>query len=240
MTKWHPATKFLLLAAVPVLAYLLWSGGDEEPAVVASVARPQPTESTSPVAGADTGADANAATFELPPLEHFTAVVERPLFSPTRRMPVLAAPAEAAPPTAEAPIAGPSGPDEPQLRFFGTESRGGTAAALVIFSDTSKVGRLVPGDMVGDWRVLTVDSKHLVLGQGDEERSFEIFGTGVTGRATPAAEGPDSSTDGTAPDGASGPDDALSPDGAAPDEATPDEGAAPDDADSSDTEPNQP
>lgn len=236
MTNWHPATKFLLLAAVPAVAYLLWSGSDEQPpAVVANVARPQPAESASPAAAAD----ANASAFELPPLERFTAVVERPLFSPTRRMPVLTAPAEAAQPTAEAPPSGPTGPDEPQLRFFGTESRGGTASALVIFLATSKVGRLVPGDMVGDWRVLTVGSSRLVLGQGDEERSFEIFGAGARGRSTtpqaPAADGANDATDQTAPSDEWAPDDATSPDGTAPDEAT-----MPDEPDSADTGSNQP
>lgn len=235
MTKWHPATKFLLLAAVPVLAYLLWSGGDEQPAaVVASVARPQPAD-PAPTAAA---ADAKAATFELPPLERFTAVVERPLFSPTRRMPVLTAPAEAAQSTAEAPPTGPTGPEEPQLRFFGTERRGDAASALVIFSATGKVGRLVPGDMVGDWRVLTVDSNRLVLGQGDEERSFQIFGPGARGRETPAA-GSDGTADGATPEDASTPDDSTAPDETAPDEAAPDD-TSPDETDSTDTGTNQP
>jgi len=230
VTKWHPATKFLLLAAVPALAYLLWSSGDEQPPV-ANVARPETAEAASPAAAAD----ASAATFELPPLERFTAVVERPLFSPTRRMPILAAPAEAAQPTVDAPPSGPTGPDEPQLRFFGTERRSGAAAALVIFSATSKVGRLVPGDMVGDWRVLTVDSNRLVLGQGDEVRSFEIFGAGAKGRVAPAAAEPDGATDGATPDDTSTPDDATSPD-----ETAPDETATPDGTDSTDTGSNQP
>ena len=33
--------------------------------------------------------------------------------------------------------------------------------------------------MVGEWRVLSVDSNRLVLGQGDEQRTFEIFGAGA-------------------------------------------------------------
>ena len=97
-------------------------------------------------------------------------------------MPVQTAPAEAPPPEA-APSAGPTGPAEPDLRFFGTERRDGTAAALVTFPATNKVGRLAPGDMVGEWRVLSVDSNRLVLGQGDEQRTFEIFGAGARGAA---------------------------------------------------------
>ena len=161
MTKWHPATKFLLLGAIPLVGYLLWSGGDgSAPGVVASVDRPSPAEPS----GDQPGPNPADVTFELPPLERFTAVVERPLFSPTRRMPVQVARDEAPPPEA-APSAGPTGPAEPDLRFFGTERRDGTAAALVTFPATNKVGRLAPGDMVGEWRVLSVDSNRLVLGR---------------------------------------------------------------------------
>ena len=40
MTQWHPATKFLVLAALLVLPYLLWTGSTEPtPVVAASVAR---------------------------------------------------------------------------------------------------------------------------------------------------------------------------------------------------------
>ena len=231
MTKWHPATKFLLLAAIPVLAYLLWSGGDAPaPAVVGSVVRPQPAE---PEPSQPTATEP-APAFQLPPLEHFTAVVERPLFSPTRRMPVLSAPNDAPAPRVDTGPAAPSGPDEPPLRFFGTERRDGTAAALVVFSDTGKVGRLVPGDMVGEWQVLSVESNRLLLGQGDEQRTFELFGPGARGKpaapgAAPAPAPP--GTDGAAPDGSAAPEDDSSSDymtapdqGDVPDDGTPSDG----------------
>ena len=78
-------------------------------------------------------------------------------------------------------MAGPTGPAEPDLRFFGTERRDGTAAALVTFPATNKVGGWYLATWSARWRVLSVDSNRLVLGQGDEQRTFEIFGAGARG-----------------------------------------------------------
>ena len=179
MTKWHPATKLLTLAALLVLPYLLWTAGaDQAPVVAASVERAAPTE-------AELAAlEPPPAQFVLPPLERFTAVVVRPLFSPTRRMPptpVVSEP-DAPAPIAEAPAA--EGPAEPELRFFGTVRQGGTAAALVTYPATAEVARLRLGDAVGEWQVISVDRNRLELGLGDERRTFEIFGAGM--RGTPA------------------------------------------------------
>lgn len=178
MIKWHPATKLLVVAALLVVPYLLWTRSEEPPpAVAASVARavqsdPAPATEEPP------------APFILPPLEAFTAVVERPLFSPTRRMPN--PPPEVDAPVAEAPVAEPGGPPEPELRFFGTVTQDGTAAALVTFPATSEVARLRPGDMVGEWQVVSVERNRLDLALGDEHRSYEIFGTGARGAPAPA------------------------------------------------------
>ena len=180
MTQWHPATKLLLLAALLVVPYLLWTGaGGSAPGVVASVTRPVPAEAGLPPV------EAPPAPFLLPPLERFTEVVERPLFSPSRRMP--SPPPPAAPvqvadaPAPEAPA--PAGPAEPRLRFFGTVRQGGVAAALVTYPDTAEVGRLRPGDKVGEWEVMSVDGNHLELGLGEERRDYEIFGAGTRGAA---------------------------------------------------------
>ena len=176
MTQWHPATKILVLAALLVLPYLLWTGSTEPtPVVAASVTR------EAPVAADIVAVEPPPTPLMLPPLERFTAVVERPLFSPTRRMPtpppVVREAHEA--PVAEAPVD--QGPEEPELRFFGTVRQGGTAAALVTYPATAEVARLRPGDTVGDWEVLSVDRNRLELGLGEERRSFEIFGAGMRG-----------------------------------------------------------
>jgi hypothetical protein len=185
VTNWHPATKALGLLALLVLPYLLWTGSDESTTpVVASVARAVTSDS------AAAGAPTPPAAFELPPLEKLSEIVERPLFSPTRRMP-LPPPRVASstgPAATEAPAV--SGPAEPELRFFGTVRHAGTAAALVTYPGTAQVARLEPGDQVGDWRVLSVDGNHLELGLGEKRRSFEIFASGTHG-ATGAPDLPD-------------------------------------------------
>lgn len=184
MTKWHPATKLLLLAALLVVPYLLWTSGDDTaPAVAASVTRPETAAAGEPPAPVD----ASSTAFVLPPLERLTAVVERPLFSPTRRMPVLTAAVETEAASVEAPVPVAAGPAEPAVRFFGTARQDGRAAALVTFPGTAKVGRLLPGDHVGDWQVLTVDRDRLVLGLGDEQRAFQLFGAGARVAARPPA-----------------------------------------------------
>ena len=174
MNKWHPATKLLVLAALLALPYLFWTGGSEQtPVVAATVERAGPSE-------AELAAVEQPPTqFVLPPLEQFTAVVEHPLFSPSRRMPAPppASEPDAPAPTPEAPIA--EGPAEPGLRFFGTVRQGGTAAALVTYPATAEVARLKLGDMVGEWQVISVDRNRLELGLGEDRRSFEIFGAGV-------------------------------------------------------------
>jgi hypothetical protein len=198
VTKWHPATKLLLLAAALAVPYLLWTRDEDvPPAVAASAARP-----AAEALEAGTGAPAEAPDpFVLPPLERFTAVVERPLFSPTRRLPVPTAPAVVeAPPPPPATESAPVGPAEPELRFFGTVRENGTAAALVTDPATAEVARLVPGDTVGEWRVVEVERNRLVLGLGDERRSFEIFGAGS--RAATAASAPAGAPSAAADDGA--------------------------------------
>jgi hypothetical protein len=182
VSKWHPATKLLALVGLLVLPYLLWTRTEEDAApAVASVAR---------AVTLDEGAEAANPTpplVVLPPLERLTEVVERPLFSPTRRMPPPPRQeAEAAPAEPELPAA--RGPAEPELRFFGTVRQGGTAAALVTYPATAQVARLQPGDLVGEWQVLSVGGNRLELGLGEERRSYEIFGVGTSGRGVEQAE----------------------------------------------------
>lgn len=176
MTTWHPATKLLVLAAAVGVPYLLLTG--PEAPVVAEAARPAPE-------AADLAPPASEPPpFVLPPLERIAAVVERPLFSPSRRMPVPTEPEpEAVEATAEAveePVLEPE-VDRPDLHFFGTVQRSGEAAALVTDAQTGAVAHLKPGDTVGDWTVLGIERNRLVLGLGDERLTYEIF-------ADPASE----------------------------------------------------
>lgn len=208
MSSWHPGTKFLLLAGLVAVPYLWWTTS-EPPRPAAPVVR----------AAADPGGAASPPgalePYALPPLERFAAVVERPLFSPTRRMPPIeeSPPAVVEAPAEPAPEPPPAGPEEPELRFFGTVRQGGRALALVTLPATNAVARLGPGDRIGEWEVTQVEPNRLVLAIGEERREFEIFGAGsrsapesVPGRAP----GPESA-DGESPDGELPPDE-LPPD----------------------------
>lgn len=172
MTTWHPATKLLLIAALLAVPYLLLTRSESQP-----VTAPAAVPAGDGAPAAEVAAGEAPAPFVLPPLERFAAVVERPLFSPTRRMPAPTAPpaAEEEVPAADEEEAGASGPDEPELHFFGTVRRGDEVAALVTLAETGKVARLAPGDAVGEWRVLEVTRNRLVLGLGETQRSYAIF-----------------------------------------------------------------
>lgn len=195
MTTWHPATKLLLLAAVLAVPYLLLTR-PETPAAVAARAVPTDTAPSEPVEDPDSAV--SVVPYALPPLEQFTAVVERPLFSPTRRMPPPEEPEVAEAPTTAAPVVRrETGPAEPELHFFGTIRQAGKVAALVSFPDTGAVARLIPGETVGDWVVLQVQRDRLVLGLGDQRRSYEIFASPrpAAAAAREAADGGDKSAD---------------------------------------------
>ncbi|MEK0083354.1 hypothetical protein [Benzoatithermus flavus] len=188
VTKWHPATKLLLAVGALAVPYLLWTQPESTPAV--AVRAVEPAAAAIPESSAEAGQPGTAAApYVMPPLERFTAVVERPLFSPTRRMPDIPEPPPEQPQqqVTQTAAPGPSGPGEPDLRFFGTVQQNGKSAALVTYPSTNEVARLVPGDRVGPWEVLAIGRNQLVLGAGDERRTFEIFGASLR---QPPAEAP--------------------------------------------------
>ena len=178
--RWSPVTKIAILGAAIAVPYLLWTSPESDPVAVARPpARAAEDAGTGP-AGTAAAAPAEAARRRaLPPLQAFAAVVERPLFAPTRRFvrpvdpqapePEAAAEVEEAPPEPEA-----AGPERPDLRFFGTVRQGGKMAALV--TGESGVERLRVGDTVGDWQVTEVTGDRLVLAHEDEKLAYERFG----------------------------------------------------------------
>jgi Tfp pilus assembly protein PilP len=178
--RWSPVTKLSILGAAVAVPYLLWTAPDSgAPAVARPPARAVEDAGTGPAGAAATAPAEAARRRALPPLQAFAAVVERPLFAPTRRFarpvdaqapePEAVAEAEDAPPEPEA-----AGPERPDLRFFGTVRQGGKMAALV--TGEAGVGRLRVGDAVGDWQVAEVTRDRLVLVYEDEKLAYEIFG----------------------------------------------------------------
>lgn len=167
MTSWHPATKALVGVAIIALPYLAWTSLGEAPAAVAVVRQPvaaQPAAAVVPAA-AESIEPIEAPTLrQLPAVERFSEMLERPLFSPTRR-PVLAlAEPEAGPEEPEVEdeaVEAPAG--APAVRFVGTIGQSGGMTALVLRDEATAVEKLVVGDEVDGWRVTSVTAAELVM-----------------------------------------------------------------------------
>lgn len=199
MKNWSPLTKLLLGVAVLAVPYLLWtSGGGDGPAAPAGVS--QARRSADAASPADAAGDAGPAEDEgrrrtLPPLQNFAAVVERPLFTPTRRLvrPVDPVAAEPEPPAQaggeEEPAEAVPQTPRPDLHFFGTLRRGGEVKALVTKQGGAGVDVLGVGDPVDEWEVRTVDRDRLVLAHQDEEAVYAIFAPGSPGSRPPRRAG---------------------------------------------------
>ena len=82
MAKVSPVTKLAILVGVVAIPYLLWTSSSGTPTGVAGVPKDRAAQAAAPEA-AD---DAVPKRRELPALQTFAAVVERPLFTPTRRL----------------------------------------------------------------------------------------------------------------------------------------------------------
>ena len=149
MAKVSPVTKLAILVGIVAIPYLLWTSSSGTPTGVAGVPKDRAAQAAAPEA-AD---DAVPKRRELPALQTFAAMVERPLFTPTRRLvrPVEAPVTEPEPQaTAEEP--GPDGPPatpRPDLHFFGTMRHGKTFAALVTRQLTGPRFDLLVGSPAG-------------------------------------------------------------------------------------------
>lgn len=185
MAGWSPFTKLLLLTALVAVPYLLWTMADDTPGI-AQARRAGPVA----VSPAEAAEPAAVEPRSLPPLQTFAAVVERPLFTPSRRLvrPVELAPGE---PEPEPEAAAEPPPEEvepeaepvtrPELRFFGTVRRGREITALVTREGSAGLQRLAVGDEVEEWKVASVDRDRLVLRYEEEQAVYRIFSGGEAG-----------------------------------------------------------
>jgi Tfp pilus assembly protein PilP len=191
MAGWSPLTKILLLIAVLAVPYLLWTMSEETPGV-AQARRESPLGATTAAIAAESAEMVEPRS--LPPLQTFAAVVERPLFTPSRRLvrPVEITAVEPEPEpeaqTEEGSAEAETEPEEepvtrPDLRFFGTVRRGREITALVTREGVAELARLGMGDAVDEWKVTSVDRDRLVLTYENEEAVYRIFGSGEGGKA---------------------------------------------------------
>jgi general secretion pathway protein N len=156
-------SKLILILAALVLPYIAWTALGEAPAAVTGPAvRPV----AAPTADADATLPGAVPVAPLPPVEQFNAMVERPLFSPSRR-PALV---EAAPvPDAPEPDEPPPPPGTPDFRLVGTVIRGGEMTALILDPDQPDLVPVTEGDSVGEWQVLQIEKNRVVL-QRDQDQ----------------------------------------------------------------------
>jgi hypothetical protein len=134
-------------------------------------------------------------------------MVERPLFTPSRRLvrPLEPSP-EPEPMGEEEPVVeAVASIERPDLRFFGTVRQRGRVTALVTREDRASMEQLAVGATVDDWKVAEVTRDRLVLTHDDRREVYAIFSSGGA-EATDADEGAESDDEATG-DGADEADD---------------------------------
>jgi len=125
------------------------------------------------------------------PLEQLPAIVDRSLFSPSRRPPA------APPPVVQAPAASalPSAP--PNVILLGVVMDGQNARAVVQVGADKRLLRAQMGDEIDGWKVAQIDGRKVVLASQDGRFvTYRLFndergGAGANGGA--ASEGPKNS-----------------------------------------------
>lgn len=175
MPGWHPLTKLLLFVALLAVPYLLWTVPDEAPAALTEreSTNAERARSIDELRRAGTPlVPVVARAVQLPPLDSFTGIVERPLFSPMRRPPE--APAEPEPEAAAEPQPA-AGPSEPQFRLVGTVRQRGRIYALLSPAAGGQLLHATLGDTVEGWEVVKLEAGEMVVRQAEEERQLVIL-----------------------------------------------------------------
>ena len=175
MREWHPLSKVVVVLGVLGIGYTLVTE-DEPPSLVAVAASPDRLLPAAPGRLADIPDLPVTGSIEqdLPPLEAFAAIIERPLFSPSRRPwePVVVAVEPQTGPVDEPEVVKPL---DPGVAFVGSLKRSGEIMALVTRDNGQIVEALRRGDRIDGWRVVEVTEWSLDLEAGGERHRLEIF-----------------------------------------------------------------
>lgn len=174
MRGWHPATRAVLGVGVIALPYLAWTSLAETPAPAAPAAVAPAVQGTMAAAQPETD---EPQIQRLPPIDTFVTMVERPLFSASRRPAALPASVAAGTGafTPESAVTGPQGSGQPAIRFVGTVGQRGAMTAVVIRTNEGDAIRLAAGDVIDGWEVATVTSSELTLLHEDERLVMTIL-----------------------------------------------------------------
>ncbi|WP_159711927.1 hypothetical protein [Geminicoccus flavidas] len=173
MKGMSPVTLGVILLALPVLAWLWWTSGADEAPVTAVSRGGQPAAQTpaEPAPG--------NAPRALPPIETFSAMVDRPLFAATRhpRVPPTEPPSE---PFLEDAVAPPPPEDNirDRYRLIGTVEENGRVFALLVSSEGSYV-RVRRGDRLDNWTVDAVSRQRVLMVNGENVAEFLLVPDGM-------------------------------------------------------------
>ena len=121
------------------------------------------------------------------PLEQLPAIVDRSLFSPSRRPPATPPPPDVQAPAASAP---PSAP--PNVILLGVVMDGQNARAVVQVGADKRLLRAQMGDEIDGWKVAQIDGRKVVLASQDGRfATYRLFndergGADANGGAAPA------------------------------------------------------
>jgi hypothetical protein len=111
------------------------------------------------------GSAAKFKAFELPPLTEYRDIVERPLFSETRR-PAPDEPEVIAEPEPET--------EEQELTLIGVMLTPDLQVALIEVDDQGKVARLKIGERTNGWTLESVESNKVVLRKGESAKELPL------------------------------------------------------------------
>jgi hypothetical protein len=148
-------TRLIVIVALPLLVGLWWWDA-EQPRQVAAARLAQPASDPLVLPAAPRGR-------LLGGLEDYAVILERPLFTASRRS---REPARAE--TALLSVA------EPTLRLVGIVRQYGLAWGIITVDGNGEFRRVRPGDEIAGWEVLSVASDHLVARRDQELRELRL------------------------------------------------------------------
>ena len=177
MRDWHPLSKLVVAVGIVAAVWLLWLETSPNGEPVARAATRAVETSTNNQAEQQVETTKKSPLVALPPLDRFTAMVERPLFAPGRRTYQAPEPEIA---INEKPVVIEQRQeedflDEPDIFFVGTVRRNNELLALITPIDDYIVSMLGSGETVNGWSVIEIDDHLLVLKQDDQERRLSIL-----------------------------------------------------------------
>ena len=165
VTSWHWATK-LTVALSAIFIFIFWITENKK------TLKPSVAEILSVEYSFNSLDDVRASSgigeeslLNLPPLENFSAMVDRPLFSSARR--------KVGSDTVAEEVQMPEPTAFPLLRFVGTIDEGQRIKALT--DGPQGLRALSVGDHFDGWQVVVVESRRMVLIRDDEHLDLQIL-----------------------------------------------------------------